>query len=71
MELGTFSNVYESSDAFGLFNREFRAWEFAGFVQDDYRIKTSLTFNLGLRYEHLGQFGDNLGRNSSFDVSKG
>ena len=67
---GTFSNVYESSDAFGLFNREFRAWEFAGFVQDDYRIKTSLTFNLGLRYEHLGQFGDNLGRNSSFDVSK-
>ena len=30
----------------------------------------SLTLNLGVRYERLGQFGDKLGRNSSFDVSK-
>ena len=29
-----------------------------------------MTLNLGLRYERLGQFGDRLGRNSSFDVSK-
>jgi hypothetical protein len=29
-----------------------------------------LTLNLGLRYERLGRFGDNLGRNSSFDVTK-
>jgi hypothetical protein len=67
---GTFSNISESADAFGLLNREFRAWEGSGFVQDSYRIKQSLTLNLGLRYERVGQFGDELGRNSSFDASK-
>jgi hypothetical protein len=65
-----FSNVFKSLDAFGLLNREFRVWEGSGFVQDDYRIMRSLTLNLGMRYERLGQFGDNLGRNSSFDASK-
>ena len=66
----TFSNVSESADVFGLLNREFRVWEGSGFVQDDYRIRRSLTLNLGVRYERLGQFGDELGRNSSFDVNK-
>jgi carboxypeptidase family protein len=66
----SFSNVSESADIFGLFNREFRVWEGSGFVQDDYRTGRFLTLNLGLRYERLGQFGDELGRNSSFDISK-
>jgi hypothetical protein len=67
---GTFSNVSQSADAFGLLNREFRVWEGSGFVQDDYRIRRSLTLNLGVRYERLGQFSDELGRNSSFDINK-
>jgi hypothetical protein len=67
---GTFSNVYASLDIFGLFNREYRVWEAAAFAQDDYKVTRSLTLNLGLRYERLGQFGDQLGRNSSFDVTK-
>jgi hypothetical protein len=67
---GTFSNVFSSSDIFGLLDREFRVWEASGFVQDDYRIKRSFTLNLGMRYERVGQFGDQLGRNSSFDFSK-
>ena len=67
---GNFSNVFGSSDLFGLLNREFRVWDGSGFVQDDYRITRSLTVNLGVRYERLGQFGDELGRNSSFDISK-
>ena len=67
---GTVSNVFQSADIFGLLNREFKVWEGSGFVQDDYRIRPSLTLNLGIRYERLGQFGDDLGRNSTFDVSK-
>ena len=66
----SFSNISRSADAFGLLSREFRVWEGSGFVQDDYRIRRFLTLNIGLRYERLGQFGDQLGRNSSFDVGK-
>jgi len=66
----TFSNVFMSSDLFGVFNREFRLWEGSAFAQDDIRVTPSLTVNLGARYERIGQFGDNLGRNSSFDASK-
>jgi len=65
-----FSNVFASFDDFGLTYRAYRVWEGSGFAQDDYRIGKSLTLNVGLRYEHLGQFEDNLGRNASFDFSK-
>ena len=65
-----FSNVFASFDDFGLTNREFRVWEGSAFAQDDYRIRRSLTLNIGLRYERLGQFGDRLGRNASFDIGK-
>ncbi|HSZ63001.1 MAG TPA: TonB-dependent receptor [Terriglobales bacterium] len=65
-----FSNVFASFDDFGLTNREFRVWEGAAFAQDDYRIRSSLTLNIGLRYERLGQFGDRLGRNASFDIGE-
>jgi carboxypeptidase family protein len=65
-----FSNIFASFDDFGLTNREFRVWEGIGFAQDDYRIRRSLTLNIGLRYERLGQFGDRLGRNASFDIGK-
>ena len=67
---GAFSNVFASSNPFGLYNRKFVAWEGSAFVQDDYRIRRSITLNLGLRYERLGQFGDSLGRNSAFDFNK-
>jgi hypothetical protein len=65
---GTFSNVFGSIDAFGLVQREYRVWEGSAFAQDDYRASRSLTINAGLRYEHLGQFGDRLGRNASFEI---
>jgi hypothetical protein len=65
-----FSNVFASFDVFGLTYRAYRAWEGTGYAQDDYRIGKSLTLNAGLRYERLGQFGDKLGRNTSFDFSK-
>ncbi len=67
---GKFSNVFASSDNYGLLNRNFAAWEGSAFAQDDFRITRALTLNAGLRYERIGQFGDSLGRNSSFDFSK-
>lgn len=67
---GTFSNVYGSADAYGLMQRQYRAWEGSLFVQDGFRVRKSVTLNLGLRYERFGQLGDDLGRNSSFDVNK-
>lgn len=67
---GSFSNIFASADDFGLFDREYRVWEGTAFAQDDYRIHHALTLNIGLRYERLGQFGDKLGRNSSFDFSE-
>jgi Carboxypeptidase regulatory-like domain/TonB dependent receptor len=65
-----FSNVFASLDDFGLTTREYRQWEASAFVQDDYRIAKTFTVNLGLRYERLGQFGDDSGKNASFDVAK-
>ena len=65
-----FSNVFASFDDFGLTTREYRVWEGAAFAQDDWRLKKSLTLNIGVRYERLGQFADQLGRNSSFDIAK-
>ena len=66
----TFSNVFSSFDDFGLTVREYRAWEGSAFVQDNYRATSSLTLNAGIRYERLGQFGDKLGRNATFDFNK-
>jgi Carboxypeptidase regulatory-like domain/TonB dependent receptor len=65
-----FSNVFQSVDDYGLLNREYRAWEGSAYAQDNYQVTDRLMLSLGLRYERLGQFGDQLGRNSSFDFSK-
>jgi hypothetical protein len=65
-----FSNVFASFDDFGLSTREYRVWEGTGFAQDDYRVLKSFTLDIGVRYERLGQFADNLGRNASFDIAK-
>lgn len=67
---GTFSNVFASSDIYGLLERRLNAWEGSAFAQDGYRVTTTFTISLGLRYERIGHFGDSLGRNSSFDISR-
>ena len=65
-----FSNVFASFDDFGLTTRDYRVWEGSAYAQDNYRVLNALTLNAGLRYERLGQFGDRLGRNSSFDINQ-
>ena len=64
-----FSNVYESIDDYGLLNRRYRSWNGSAYVGDHYRASSTFTIDTGVRYERLGQFADELGRNSSFDIS--
>jgi hypothetical protein len=65
-----FSNVFASVDDYGLLNREYRSWNGSLYIGDHYAITDTLTLDAGLRYERIGQFNDELGRNSSFDISQ-
>ena len=62
------SNVIASLDLPGLFDRAWRVWETNSYVQDDFKVTSRLTLNLGFRYDRIGDIADALGRNASFDV---
>jgi hypothetical protein len=49
--------------------RNFVATDFAGFVQDDYRYSSRLTFNVGLRWEAMSYGRDKLYRGGIYDPS--
>lgn len=63
------SNIIESEDFTGLSDRYWRVWDNNLFAQDDFKLTSRLTLNLGFRYDHIGDLGDNLGRNSGFFLS--
>src|SRR5215470_10248323 len=64
-----FSNVASALNFTLLFDRRLRSWHGSLFAQDDYRVTRKLTINLGLRYEHIGDLVDRLGRISNFDIN--
>lgn len=53
----------------GISVRDFRARDAAAYAQDDYKITSRLTLNLGIRYDYLGPSVDRLDRNGNFDPS--
>jgi hypothetical protein len=61
------SNVTESMAGGGIFRRDSRYTDFAGFTQDDIKVTTHLTLNAGLRYEIFGAPAEIHGRLTNFN----
>jgi Carboxypeptidase regulatory-like domain/TonB-dependent Receptor Plug Domain len=63
------SNIFESVGASGQFRKDQRYSDYAGFIQDDFRVTSRLTINAGLRYEYFGPPTETNGHLSNFDPS--
>jgi hypothetical protein len=61
------SNIFFASNGSGLFRKDERYSDYAGFVQDDIQVSPRLTVNAGLRYEYFGPPTDINGHLSNFD----
>jgi hypothetical protein len=54
----------------GSANRYYRADQIGAFVQDNYKVKSNLTINLGLRYDYEGPLSEKYGTLVNFDSSQ-
>src|SRR2546429_150306 len=55
----------------GTNSYNFRANSFDVFAQDDWRVRPSLSLNLGLRYEYNGPYTEAANRIANLDISPG
>lgn len=63
------SNLFNSGAGAGIYRRDSRFTDFAGFAQDDIKLAKRLTVNAGLRYEIFGAPREVNGRLTNFDPS--
>lgn len=61
----------QTSLQFGTTAYNFRANSYDFFVQDDWRFRSSLSFNLGLRYEYNSPYTEASNRIANLDVAPG
>ena len=61
----------QTSLQFGTDAYNFRANSYDFFVQDDWRFRSNLSFNLGLRYEYNGPYTEVNNRIANLDVAPG
>jgi hypothetical protein len=60
-------NPFETVDLAGLTGRNWRIWDGNIYAQDDVKVTSRLTLNLGFRYDRLGDPGEINGRNASMN----
>lgn len=61
----------QSTIRFGSPDSYMRSSQYGVFVQDEWRARPNLTFNLGLRYDNWRPFTEKYGRLSNLDISPG
>jgi trimeric autotransporter adhesin len=61
----------QTSLQFGTTAYNFRANSYDFFAQDDWRFRSNLSFNLGLRYEYYGPYTEANNRIANLDVAPG
>ena len=61
----------QTSLQFGANSYNFRANAYDFFVQDDWRFRSNLSFNLGLRYEYNSPYTEASNRIANLDVARG
>lgn len=60
-----------ASVRFGDTSTYFRGQNYAAYAQDDWRIKTNLTLNFGLRYEYFTPLAEKYGHIANLDIAPG